>query len=71
MKALRLMFAILLLTVVAGPLSAGFQFTPNLPGQVKPVDKECLDLCARVLCAEPQVCGPYTGADGKPACGCH
>jgi hypothetical protein len=33
--------------------------------------KQCRDLCSRVRCASPTVCGLYTDASGQTVCGCH
>jgi hypothetical protein len=63
MKAkLSFVFAVLALSVVLQPSP-----DPSVPI----TQKDCLSLCARVLCVNPQTCGPYTDASGKPACGCH
>lgn len=32
---------------------------------------QCDDLCSRVRCAAPTVCGLYTDANGDKVCGCH
>lgn len=59
---LVLAFAVVALTlgiVEMAPASSGI--TP----------KECQDLCSRVRCAYPTVCGLYTDASGDTACGCH
>lgn len=48
--------------------------TYPVPDDPAPVEdsfqKDCLNFCARVLCAQPQVCGVYT-KNGSRACGCH
>lgn len=57
----------LVLTVLALTLGIA-QTAPADPG-VTP--KQCQDLCSRVRCAYPTVCGLYTNSTGQTACGCH
>ncbi|HYO15162.1 MAG TPA: hypothetical protein VE685_18355 [Thermoanaerobaculia bacterium] len=59
---LILAFAVVALTLgIAQMAPASSGITP----------KECEDLCSRVRCASPTVCGLYIDASGERACGCH
>lgn len=33
--------------------------------------KSCPELCAIILCAFPQTCGPFVDSTGTQRCGCH
>jgi hypothetical protein len=58
---------ILALALVA--LTLGITHTVPAAQAAKP--NACDDLCSRVRCAYPTVCGPYIDASGQQACGCH
>jgi len=34
-------------------------------------DQRCFNTCTRVLCTNPQTCGPYDNSSGTRSCGCH
>jgi hypothetical protein len=57
----------LALTVLA--LTVGI--TKMAPAATNITPKQCQDLCSRVRCASPTVCGLYTDASGQVVCGCH
>lgn len=61
MRKLSLALTVLALTLGIANLAPAANITP----------KQCQDLCSRVRCAYPTVCGLYTDASGQTACGCH
>lgn len=47
------------------------EFNTDLNSDFDNFDRQCLQFCSRVLCANPQTCGVYTNSSGQRACGCH
>lgn len=51
---------------------ASFTALPSAAQTPQPLfPKSCAELCARILCAYPQTCGPFVDSTGTPRCGCH
>ena len=45
---------------------------PSTAQTVEPLlPKSCAQLCAIILCAFPQTCGPFVDSTGTQRCGCH
>lgn len=58
------------LTALVLVLLASFTTLP-LAAQTVLFPKTCPELCAIILCAFPQTCGPFVDANGVQRCGCH
>ena len=61
---LRLLALVLVVLASLSALPSAADTQPLLP-------KSCAELCARILCAFPQTCGPFVDSTGTQRCGCH
>ena len=61
---IRLLALVLVVLASLSALPSAAQIQPLLP-------KTCPELCAMILCAFPQTCGPYVDSTGTQRCGCH
>ncbi len=59
------------LTALALILLASLTALPSAAQVVVLWPKTCPELCAIILCAFPQTCGPFVDANGVERCGCH
>ena len=61
---IRLVALVLVVLASFTALPSAAQIQPLLP-------KSCAQLCAIILCAFPQTCGPFVDSTGTQRCGCH